>query len=165
MGESEEGLFNTSVMSYVSRALGLGRLLQLGVTPHAIVESGRLEEAKSYLASVGVQISCSDPRLRDLKHVARVSGTGRDVYVTVDVDVLEDSEMRSTSYPAPIGLGLRELLALIDAVVEGNRLVGFDVVEFAAPREARSARTLADCGRALVIFLHLLGHLSAEASI
>lgn len=165
MGESQEGLFNTCVMSYVSRVLGLGRLLQLGVAPHAIVESGRLEEARSYLASVGTQISCSDPRLRDLSHVARISGTGRDVYVTVDVDVLQDSAMRSTSYPAPMGLDVRELLALIDAVVEGNRLVGFDVVEFAAPREARSARTLADGGRALMIFLHLLGHLPTEASI
>lgn len=58
--------------------------------------------------------------------VARLHGP---VYVTVDLDVLDPSEMPSTGTPEPGGLRYRQVTALIDAVSRAHPIVGFDVVE------------------------------------
>jgi len=51
------------------------------------------------------------------------------VYVTVDLDVLDPSEMPSTGTPEPGGLRYRQVVQLLDAVSSSHSIVGFDVVE------------------------------------
>jgi agmatinase len=51
------------------------------------------------------------------------------VYVTIDLDVLDPSEMPSTGTPEPGGLRYRQVARLLDAVCRSRRVVGFDVVE------------------------------------
>ena len=58
--------------------------------------------------------------------VARLDGP---VYVTVDLDVLDPSEMPSTGTPEPGGLRYRQVTGLLDAVSRTHGIVGFDVVE------------------------------------
>jgi agmatinase len=58
-----------------------------------------------------------------------VARLGDPVYVTIDLDVLDPSEMPSTGTPEPGGLRYRQVTALLDAVCRARRVVGFDVVE------------------------------------
>lgn len=51
------------------------------------------------------------------------------VYITIDLDVLDPSIMPSTGTPEPGGLLWYDVLALLKAVTERKNLVGFDVVE------------------------------------
>jgi arginase family enzyme len=155
-------VFNTNVMSHVVDLLGPGRLVQIGVGPYATVEADSLAAMPAYLASVGRQIPVLSAEIEDPAAVRAAVGPGADVYVSVDVDVLDSQVMSSTGYPAEVGLGLRELVRLIDLVLAGNRLIGFDVVEFGAPRDARDATTLADAGRAVLIVTHLLAWAAAR---
>ncbi len=60
------------------------------------------------------------------------------VYITIDLDVLDPSIMPSTGTPEPGGLMWYELLALLRAVSESKQLVGFDVVEL-CPNERNRA--------------------------
>lgn len=159
-----ESIFHTNVMSHVSDRIGQGRLIQVGVAPYATVEMDSMHAMPGYFEAIGEQVSLLSPVLEDAAAFQSVVGRGRDVYLTVDVDVLDQSAMSSTGYPAAVGLGLRELLRLIDLTLSCNRLIGFDVVEFAAARDARDAKTLADAGRAALIFLHLLGWACLQAS-
>lgn len=53
------------------------------------------------------------------------------VYISFDVDGLDPSVIRATGTPVPGGLGWHQALALLDRVVAGHRVVGFDVVELA----------------------------------
>lgn len=154
---SREPIFNTNVMSHVSDRIGPQRLIQIGVAPYATVESDAVAVMAAFLASVGQQVSLLSATLDDREAMAAIFGHGRDVYLTVDVDVLDPAAMSSTGCPADIGLGTRELLSLVDLVLSRNRLIGFDLVEFAAHRDARDPKTLADAGRATLVFLHLLG--------
>jgi arginase family enzyme len=154
-----ESIFNTNVMSHVSDLLGPGQVLQIGLNPFVTVETGAIESARAYLKRVGQQVSVTDPILSDETLLSALSGSGRDIYLTVDVDVLEWQSMSSTGYPAEIGLPLTQLLRIIDVVLADNRLIGCDVVEFAADATDRSPKTLADGGRAVAILLHLLRHL------
>lgn len=60
----------------------------------------------------------------------RVTGTlNEQVYVTVDLDVLDPSVMPSTGTPEPGGMGWYELTTLLRKVAMERQIVGFDVVE------------------------------------
>jgi agmatinase len=51
------------------------------------------------------------------------------VYLSIDVDVLDPSIMPATGTPEPGGLGWYYLVDLLRRVVSGRRVLGFDVVE------------------------------------
>jgi agmatinase len=52
-----------------------------------------------------------------------------DIYVTVDLDVLDPSIMPSTGTPEPDGLSWRQLLCILKAVSRRCKVLGVDVVE------------------------------------
>jgi agmatinase len=54
-----------------------------------------------------------------------------DVYLTVDLDVLDPAVMPSTGTPEPGGLAWRDLLRLVREAAKRCRIRGFDVVELA----------------------------------
>ncbi len=54
-----------------------------------------------------------------------------DVYITLDLDVLDPSVMPSTGTPEPGGIQWRDLLSLLRDVAGRSRVRGFDVVELA----------------------------------
>jgi agmatinase len=53
----------------------------------------------------------------------------QDVYVTVDLDVFDPSIMPATGTPEPGGLDWYRVLAVLRAIAQERRIVGFDVVE------------------------------------
>lgn len=52
-----------------------------------------------------------------------------EVYVTIDLDVLDPSLMPSVGTPEPGGMGWYDLLELLRSVTKEKKVVGFDVVE------------------------------------
>ena len=52
-----------------------------------------------------------------------------DVYISIDLDVLDPAFMPSTGTPEPGGISWRELLAIVKEVSKRCRIRGFDVVE------------------------------------
>lgn len=62
------------------------------------------------------------------------------LYVSVDVDVLDPAIAPGTGSPEVDGLGVGEVVHLLDALIRGNRLVGVDLTEI-APELDPSGRT------------------------
>lgn len=60
------------------------------------------------------------------------------VYLTLDLDVLDPSFMPSTGTPEPGGMDWYTLLALLRKVAENRKVIGFDVVEL-CPVESNKA--------------------------
>jgi agmatinase len=54
-----------------------------------------------------------------------------DVYITIDLDVLDPSIMPATGTPEPGGLMWYETLSYLKKVFAEKNVVGFDIVEFA----------------------------------
>lgn len=54
-----------------------------------------------------------------------------DIYITFDVDGLDPSIMPATGTPVPGGLGWYEALTILERVIAGRSVIGFDVVELA----------------------------------
>ena len=69
---------------------------------------------------------------------AVVDKLGDPVYVTIDLDVIDPSEMPSTGTPEPGGLRYRQITRLLDSVCRARNVVGFDVVEL-LPNEYNKA--------------------------
>ena len=58
-----------------------------------------------------------------------VSALSTDVYVTIDLDVLDPSIMSAVGTPQPGGISWHEILKILRRVAETRRIVGCDLVE------------------------------------
>lgn len=75
--------------------------------------------------------------------------TGVDqVYVSLDVDVLDAAEAPGVSAPTPAGVSTRELFRMLRLATGDDRLGGFEVVECAPPLD-RADRTVRAAARAI----------------
>jgi len=63
-----------------------------------------------------------------------VDSLSEEVYITVDLDVLDPSIMSAVGTPEPGGMGWYELLGLLREVARAKQIVGLDLVEL-CPRE------------------------------
>ena len=74
----------------------------------------------------------------------RAIGTlGRDVYLTIDLDVFDPSVVPSTGTPEPGGLTYYEVLHFLRTVIAERNVVGFDIVELCPNPGARASDFLA----------------------
>lgn len=67
----------------------------------------------------------------DLGSALAVLPRGESVYLSIDVDAFDPSELPGTSSPEPQGLSYAELISLVRATFESNRVVGVDLTELA----------------------------------
>jgi agmatinase len=97
--------------------------------------------------------ACTMARVREICPVTQVGIRSMDkeeikylsdqVYLTLDLDVLDPSIMSSTGTPEPGGMDWYTLLELIRLVCEKKELVGFDVVELCPSKHNRAPDFLA----------------------
>ena len=66
-----------------------------------------------------------------------------DVYITIDLDAFDPSEMSAVGTPEPGGLHWDEVSELLAAVCRSKRVVGFDVTELSPSLGPRSCAQLA----------------------
>jgi len=59
-----------------------------------------------------------------------VDSLSEDVYITIDVDVLDPSIMPAVGTPEPDGMSWRQILGIIESVALHKHVVGFDLMEF-----------------------------------
>ncbi|MDE1828316.1 MAG: agmatinase [Candidatus Micrarchaeota archaeon] len=61
------------------------------------------------------------------KEVAKI--TTDEIYITIDLDVLDPSEMPSVGTPEPDGMRFKDIVRFMELLSKEKRLVGFDLVE------------------------------------
>lgn len=59
-----------------------------------------------------------------------VDSLSKDVYITIDVDVLDPSIMPAVGTPEPDGMSWRQILDIVESVALHKHVVGFDLMEF-----------------------------------
>jgi len=98
-------------------------LVQAGVRSMSLQEASFIEEKK-------VRTYSPDFIVNDLDPVKKIcANLSEDVYVTVDLDVLDPSIMPATGTPEPGGILWNDLIHLIRGVSENRTIRGFDIVE------------------------------------
>jgi len=66
----------------------------------------------------------------------------QDVYITIDVDVLDPSIMPAVGTPEPDGMSWRQVMDILRAVTLHKHVVGFDLVEFCPAEGSHSCAFL-----------------------
>ena len=105
------------------------RLSEICPVVQAGVRSMSAEEA-AFLKEGKVKSFSADFILAERNSWEKICETlSGDVYVTIDIDVLDPSVMPSTGTPEPGGICWKEILSLMREVSKRCRVRGFDVVE------------------------------------
>ena len=98
-------------------------LIQAGIRSMSAEEAAFLKEGN-------VKSFSADFILAERSPCEKICETlGGDVYVTIDIDVLDPSIMPSTGTPEPGGIYWKDILSLMREVSKRCRVRGFDVVE------------------------------------
>jgi len=112
------------------------------VSPAQVVLAGTraLDDAEAaYIDEVGLPVFAPADLADPEALVAAVRATGATaVYLHVDLDVLDPSEIEGVAFPEPFGLGVGQLTAAITALRAEFPLAGAAITEF-APREPDAA--------------------------
>jgi agmatinase len=72
-----------------------------------------------------------------------IDNLSQDVYITIDLDGIDPSQMAAVGTPEPGGLFWDELVELLAAVAKERRIAGFDVTELAPDEGPRACAHLA----------------------
>ena len=87
-------------------------------------------EERDYITSAALPVTYWPPDRAD--YIDRIIATlANPVYISIDLDALDPSEMAAVGTPEPGGMRWPELLALLRAVARRRRIVGFDLCELA----------------------------------
>ncbi len=114
-----------------SHAAVARRITEICPLVQAGIRSMSVEEAE-FLATSPVKSYSADFILDGGSWCETICGDLQgDVYLTVDLDVLDPAVMPSTGTPEPGGIAWRDLIRLIREVAKRCRIRGFDVVELA----------------------------------
>ncbi len=116
-----------------SHACVMRRVWELCPVVHAGVRSMSREEHR-FLVQRKIKPAYAEA-LTSPDSVAQVVSTlSPQVYISIDLDVLDPSIMSAVGTPEPGGLSWQQMLELLRAVASGKQIVGFDLVEL-CPRE------------------------------
>ena len=97
------------------------------------------QEEKEHIDQFGIPITYWPPDTPDyLDNIT--SALPENVYVSIDLDVLDPSEMSAVGTPEPGGMRWLELIRLLRQVAEHKRIAAFDVCEL-APNEGPYAHS------------------------
>jgi len=96
-------------------------IVQVGIRSMDSSEKGRMDRSNVFFAE---KIRAQADWIG-----SAISKLSRNVYITVDLDVLDPSIMPSTGTPEPGGLSWYDVLELLKAANEKKNVVGLDVVE------------------------------------
>ncbi len=116
---------------------------------HASIMARSVKDLKIPAVQVGIR-SLSSDEARSLSEIptkiywardivgrtdwidSAIENLTENVYLTIDIDGLDPSLVPTTGTPEPGGLGWYEVLTLLRKLAEKRRVVGMDLVEFAA---------------------------------
>lgn len=96
-------------------------------------------EEKNHIDQAGIRVCYWPPQSDDCLDDI-IAGMAPKVYVSVDLDALDPSEMAAVGTPEPGGMRWLELVVLLREIAEQRRIVGFDVCEL-APNEGPAANS------------------------
>ncbi|HEX6954921.1 MAG TPA: arginase family protein [Agromyces sp.] len=133
---SPSGAFNGMVLRAIAGEGADGLVLDPGasIPPARIVVAGARavdDGEQSFIDEHGVAMLSTDDLGDPQRVLDALAATGvRNVYIHVDLDVLDPSALAGLSYPLPFGVGASELVALLKAVVERFPLAGASIAGF-----------------------------------
>lgn len=134
-------LSHATVMRRAYDILGKDRIFQFGIRSG---EKSEFEWAKDNVQMHKFNLDGVEEAVKKI--------SGRPVYISIDIDVLDPSEMPGTGTPEAGGASFTELLEALKAL-SGCRIAGADITELSPPCDPGGASTAAVCKLLRELFL------------
>ncbi|MFY4695263.1 arginase family protein [Burkholderia glumae] len=136
------------------------RIVQIGVDHFQSVDHRYVDDVVSYLDFIGPRVSDLEASKMPVETITSLIPDGTDVYLSIDVDVIERAAMLTTGIPSDFGLPFGRLLDVVKMICEKHRIIGVDIMEFGVIEAQRGPQTYSDAYRVLLLLVQLLSDLA-----
>jgi len=141
----------SSPLRWASNKPWVAGMTQIGMRSTGSARRGEVEDAHRYGSRM---FTANDIHARGMEPVLATIPAAAPVYVTIDADGLDPTEMPGVMAPAPGGLRFEQVAPLLRTVALRQRIVGLDIVEIAPQFDHANAITAITAGR---LILNVLG--------
>ncbi len=141
----------SSPLRWASTRPWIAGMTQIGMRSTGSARCREVEDARRYGSHI---FTAEEIHKSGMAPVLASIPAGAPLYVTIDADGLDPTEMPGVMAPAPGGVRFDQLAPLVRAVALRQRVVGLDVVEIAPQFDHANAITAITAGR---LILNALG--------
>lgn len=141
----------SSPLRWASTRAAVSGMTQVGLRA---IGSARRQEVEAALAYGSHLVTAERFHAEGMPSVLTTIPEGRPVYLTVDADGLDPTEMPAVMAPTPGGLRFSQVAPVLREVARRNRIVGMDLVEVAPAFDPANGITCVTAGR---LVLNVLG--------
>lgn len=137
----------SSPLRWASRLPAVSGMTQVGLRGIGSARRAEVEAARAY----GSHLVTAEELHRDgAGRVLETIPDGRAVYLTIDADGVDPTEMPGVMAPTPGGIRFHQLAPLLRALARRHRVVGMDLVEVAPTFDAANGLTCVTAGRLIL---------------
>jgi agmatinase len=137
----------SSPLQWASKIKAVSGMTQIGLRA---IGSARAREVQAARAFGSQLFAAEQIHAEGMDPVVATIPEGRAVYLTIDADGLDPTEMPAVMAPTPGGIYFRQLAPLLRAVARRNRIVGMDIVEIAPSYDFVNGLTCIMAGRLIL---------------
>lgn len=141
----------SSPLQWASKNPAVSGMTQIGLRAIGSARRQEIEAARTYGSHL---INAEQFHAEGLEPVLVTIPAGRLVYLTIDADGLDPTEMPAVMAPTPGGIYFRQLAPLLRTVARRNRIIGMDIVEIAPSYDFVNGLTCITAGR---LIMNVLG--------
>ena len=137
----------SSPLRWASTRPAVSGMTQIGLRAIGSARARELEAARSYGSHL---VTAEQFHAEGPEPVLATIPEGRAVYLTIDADGLDPTEMPAVMAPTPGGLYFRQLAPLLRRVARRHRIIGMDLVEIAPSFDPANGITCITAGRLIL---------------
>jgi agmatinase len=137
----------SSPLRWASTVKAVSGMTQFGLRAVGSARRREVEDAQAYGSHL---ITAEEFNAGGAERVLTTIPEGRAVYLTIDADGMDPTEMPAVMAPTPGGLYFRHVAPLLRTVAERHRIVGMDVVEIAPSFDYANGLTCIMAGRLIL---------------
>jgi agmatinase len=126
---------HANFISWIHHKIPDLKICQLGIDNYQSVKKEYLKNTARYLSKIGNRISNLQIMQQPIEQIIQMLPLKEEVYLSIDVDVLNSAYMSMTGYPSATGISFENLLILISQVCKRNTIIGVDIMEFGKSKD------------------------------
>jgi len=137
----------SSPLRWASHVKAVSGMTQIGLRAIGSARRGEVDAARAYGSHL---VTAEEFHAQGPDRVLATIPKERAVYLTIDADGFDPTEMPAVMAPTPGGIYFRQVAPLIRAVARRHRVVGMDVVEIAPSFDYANGLTCIMAGRLIL---------------
>lgn len=125
-----EDLTHANFMSWINNDMPDIKIYQIGMYDYQSASAENFDNAKKYVRKISKIITNFSILYEPHNKILSLLPSNQDIYLTIDVDIINSIYMSQTGYPGHTGISLESFVRLIRDICRKNNIIGVDIMEF-----------------------------------